>query len=130
MTSADRRRDDTGTATAETAVVLPALVLLLTFSLWALGAISVQLRCVEAARAGARAAARGEPTAAVRDRAQAAAGDGAVVAVRRRGPLAVVEVTRRVAPPRRALARLVPAVTVGAQASVDVEPGLEPGLEP
>lgn len=118
-----RARVDHGTATAETAVVLPALVLLLAFALWALGAVTIQLRCVEAARAGARAAARGEATDVVRDRAARAAGAGARVVVERNGNVAVVEVARRVSPPWRALARLVPSLTVTATASADVEPG-------
>jgi len=116
---------DRGSATAETAVVLPVLVLLLAVALWMLGLVSAQLRCVEAARAGARAAARGEPAEEVRSRSRAAAGPGAVVDVRLAGPVAVVEVRRRLVPPWGALARLLPAVTVGAEATVDVEPGEE-----
>ncbi|HVF20373.1 MAG TPA: TadE family type IV pilus minor pilin [Mycobacteriales bacterium] len=121
-----RIRDDRGMATAETAVVLPVLVLLLGFSLWALGVLSAQLRCVEAVRAGARAAARGEPVEEVRSRAGEAAGSGAVVSVERSGPVAVVEVRRRLIPPWPLLARLLPAVTLHAEAAADVEPGEVP----
>jgi hypothetical protein len=42
-------------------VCLPALVLLLVTGLAALGAVRIQLECVDAAREAARAAARGEP---------------------------------------------------------------------
>src|SRR6185312_9256918 len=59
-----RRRDD-GYVTAETAVVLPALVVLLGAALWAIAVAGAQVRCVDAARDGARAAARGEPDSAV-----------------------------------------------------------------
>ncbi|HVE99709.1 MAG TPA: TadE family type IV pilus minor pilin [Mycobacteriales bacterium] len=112
-----------GTATAETAVVLPVLVLLVGVALWALGAITVQLRCVDASRAGARAAARGEPVVEVRARAAAAAGSGAEVDVELGSGTAVVTVTRRVAPPWPVLRRLLPPVVVRAAATTDVEPG-------
>ncbi|RSN70161.1 TadE family type IV pilus minor pilin [Actinomadura sp. WAC 06369] len=53
-------------ATAEIAVALPALVLVTAIVLWAMAAVSTQLACNDAARTGARAAARGESLAAVR----------------------------------------------------------------
>ena len=46
--------------TAELAVVLPALLLVLAVALSALGLAVDQVRCVDAAAAGARAAARGD----------------------------------------------------------------------
>ena len=52
-------------ATAELAVVLPAVLLVLAVALSALGLAIDQIRCVDAARAGARAAARGDTAAAV-----------------------------------------------------------------
>ena len=51
--------------TAELAVVLPALLLVLAVALSALGLAVDQVRCVDAAAAGARAAARGDSPAAV-----------------------------------------------------------------
>jgi len=51
--------------TAEFAVVLPAIVLVLALSLGALGLALDQIRCVDAARAGARAASRGDSRGAV-----------------------------------------------------------------
>ncbi|MEE1829252.1 TadE family type IV pilus minor pilin [Streptomyces sp. BE20] len=59
-----RRRGDGGFVTAETAVALPALVLLAAMLVWAVLAAGAQVRCVDAAREGARAAARGEADAA------------------------------------------------------------------
>jgi hypothetical protein len=53
------RRQD-GSATAELAASLPALVLLLFAALTAVTAVRTQLECVDAAREAARAAARGE----------------------------------------------------------------------
>ena len=112
---------DRGSATAETAVVLPVLVLLLAFALWALGAISIQLRCVEAARAGARAAARGETPEEIRVRARAVAGSGAQVHIETSDGQAVVSVARVAAPPWPVLARLWGPLSVSAEATADVE---------
>jgi hypothetical protein len=67
--------------TAETAVVLPALVLLAAMVIWGVVAAAGQIRCVDAARVGARAAARGDAEAAAL--AQAAAPAGAVVRITR-----------------------------------------------
>ena len=55
-------RGQSGMVTAEFAVVLPAIVLVLGLSLGALGLALDQVRCVDAARAGARAASRGDRT--------------------------------------------------------------------
>ncbi|WP_194291596.1 TadE family type IV pilus minor pilin, partial [Cumulibacter manganitolerans] len=62
-------RGDRGMVTAETALALPALVIVLGGLLTVIVAVSAQLRCVAAAREGARAAARGEPAAVVRQTA-------------------------------------------------------------
>ena len=80
-------RGDRGAVTAEAAVVIPVLVAFAMALLWALTAVSDQIRCVDAARAGARAAARSEPEAAVLDTARDAAPDGARVEVGRAGDL-------------------------------------------
>ncbi|MEW2191209.1 TadE family type IV pilus minor pilin [Streptomyces microflavus] len=83
-----RLRDrDRGAVTAEAAVVIPVLVAFAMVLLWALVAASAQIRCVDAARAGARAAARSEPEAAVLAAARDAAPRGARVAVGRAGEL-------------------------------------------
>ncbi|MET9955172.1 TadE family type IV pilus minor pilin [Streptomyces sp. NPDC006339] len=81
------RRSDRGSVTAEAAVVLPALVLFTATLLWALGAAAAQIRCVDAARAGARAVARSEPLPAAEAAARAAAPEGARVGVVREGDL-------------------------------------------
>ncbi|MFP3992820.1 TadE family type IV pilus minor pilin, partial [Streptomyces sp. E11-3] len=87
------RRGDRGYVTAEAAAVIPALVLLGMALVWALMAASAQIQCVDAARAGARAAARQEPTSAAVAAAEQAAPDGARVAVRREGDLVRVSVS-------------------------------------
>ncbi|WP_097866831.1 TadE family type IV pilus minor pilin [Streptomyces sp. rh34] len=78
---------DRGAVTAEAAVVIPVLVAFAMALLWALMAASDQIRCVDAARAGARAAARSEPEAAVLETARDAAPHGARVEVGRAGDL-------------------------------------------
>lgn len=55
---------ETGSVTAELAVAMPALVLLLAVALTAVSAVTTQMRCVDAAREAARAAARGDADAA------------------------------------------------------------------
>ncbi|WP_414720840.1 TadE family type IV pilus minor pilin [Streptomyces sp.] len=79
--------------TAETAVVIPVLVALAALLIWGLTAAAAQVRCVDAARAGARAAARSEVPGEVRKVALAAAPDGAKVRVVRDGDLVRVRVT-------------------------------------
>jgi hypothetical protein len=86
---------DQGYVTAEAAVVLPALALFTAMLLWAVMAAAAQIQCVDAARAGARAAARSEPAAQVRAAALSAAPRGAQVAVERTGDLVRVRVTAR-----------------------------------
>lgn len=83
---------DDGTATAEMAVVLPALAVVLVFALWSVAAATAQLRCVDAAHTAARALARGESSDVSVAAARAAAPAGARVVVSRSGDLVVVEV--------------------------------------
>ena len=85
----DRER---GSATAELAVVLPAVVLLAVLGVWAVAAVAAHLRCVDAAGAGARALARGESSAEVRRVVAQVAPRGATVRLGRDGDLVVVDV--------------------------------------
>ncbi|WP_323448158.1 TadE family type IV pilus minor pilin [Streptomyces yaizuensis] len=79
--------------TAEAAVAMPALVIFAMGLVWALMAASAQIQCVDAARTGARAAARSEPYAVVVAAARAAAPADARVAVAREGGLWRVRVS-------------------------------------
>jgi hypothetical protein len=106
-------RDD-GYVTAETAVVLPVLVLFTAMLLWGLAAAAAQIRCVDAARAGARSAARSEPDADAVAAASAVAPAGAAVSVRREGELVRVRVTARSPGPGRLAGVL--SVPLGAEA--------------
>lgn len=74
-------RRDGGMATAELAVVLPTLVLVIAAGLTMVSVVLAQLRCVDAAREAARAAARGESPEVVRSAAVRAAPTGAKVDV-------------------------------------------------
>ncbi|WP_446042326.1 TadE family type IV pilus minor pilin [Streptomyces sp. SID1121] len=78
---------DRGSVTVEAAMAVPALVAFTLALVWALTAASAQIRCVDAARAGARAAARSEPEAEVLAVARSAAPDGARITMARSGDL-------------------------------------------
>ncbi|MDQ1295041.1 MAG: hypothetical protein QG608_2926 [Actinomycetota bacterium] len=88
-----------GSVTAEIALVLPAVVLLLALVL-ATGALTAaQMDCVDAARGAARLAARREPSTEVIAAARALAPPGADVTVRTQGAQALVTVSAVVALP-------------------------------
>ncbi|MEU1253437.1 TadE family type IV pilus minor pilin [Streptomyces chartreusis] len=76
---------DRGFVTAESAVVLPVLVMFAMALVWGLLVMAAQIQCVDAARAGARAAARQDPTDAVIEVTREAAPRGAIVTVGREG---------------------------------------------
>jgi Flp pilus assembly protein TadG len=84
--------------TAETAVVLPVLLFVLAGAVAVLTVLGAQLRCVDAAREGARAAARGEPDAAISRLVGQLSPHGAVTRVTGEGDEVRVTVTVRVAP--------------------------------
>ena len=84
--------------TAETAVVLPVLLLVLAGAVAAVTVVGAQLRCVDAAREGARAAARGEPDATVSRLVGELSPDGAATRVSGDADDVRVTVTVRVAP--------------------------------
>ncbi|KPC96754.1 hypothetical protein G3260_003914 [Streptomyces albus] len=95
-----RHRDwSAGYVTAESAVVIPALVLLVAGLLWGLMAAVTRIQCVDAARAGARAAARGETPDGVSGAVRSAAPSGARLEVTREGELVRVAVRARTAGP-------------------------------
>lgn len=116
-----RSHGEQGAATAELAVALPALVLVLSVALAAVDLGLAQVRCVDAARVGARLLARGEPRSAVLDEVRAAAPDGARVAVTTVQGRVTVVVTTEVPPVLRPLGGL-PAPTASAQAVLEGAP--------
>src|SRR5689334_10917300 len=113
-------RGESGMVTAEAAVVLPVLVLVLVAAVGALLVVGGQVRCIDAAREGVRAAARGEAAPVVRRLAERAAPAGASAAVVSSGPAVTVRVVAVVRP----LGPLPLAVHVTASATGDLEPGV------
>ncbi len=82
--------------TAELAVLLPAVVLLTALCVSAVGAVSLHLRCLDAARSAAREIARGEPPGAAVEAARDRVPGNAEVRVRDGGDgLVAVGVTAR-----------------------------------
>ncbi len=92
------RRGCGGFVTAETAVVLPALMLVLATVLTVAHGAAVQMAAQDAAAMGARAAARGDLDDAVLRLARAVAPPGATVLVRRSTGLVRVRVQVAVLP--------------------------------
>lgn len=109
-------------ATAELAVAMPAVVVALTAVLSIGQAVLAQVSCVDSARAGARAAARGEPAAVVAELARGGQLDAAVT-LQRHGSLVTVSVSRRLA----LLLDRGPVVRVGSRAVAQVESSGEAG---
>ena len=104
--------------TAEVAVALPGVVLLLAALLATASVVLAQIRCVDAARAAARLAARREPPGTVAAAARAAGPPGSRFMISTSGEQVVVVV--------RANLRLRfpggPTVEVGSRAVADLEP--------
>ena len=105
--------------TAETAVVLPVLLLVLAGAVAAVTVVGSQLRCVDAAREGARAAARGETTAVVEALVSRTAPGGATASVSLGEQDVRVTVSARIA----ALGAVPLRLTVSAEAVAAREPG-------
>jgi hypothetical protein len=106
--------------TAEMAAVLPVLALVTAVALWGICVVASQVRCGDAAREGARAAARGESAAQVRLAVSRAAPVGAGFALAHgAGGLLTVTVRARVAP----LGHWLPSITVTGNAAAESETG-------
>lgn len=110
---------DRGSVSAETAVVLPVLVLVLAVLVFVLACVAAQLRCVDAARSAARLAARGEAPALVEAAAREAAPRGATVHVSRSGDHVLVVVDAAVEPFGRAAHGLATVQVRGRAAALD-----------
>ncbi len=113
-----RERREAGMATAELAMVIPAMLLVLAMALTGLALAADQVRCVDAARAAARATSRGDDPAEVRQIAEDLTPSGTSVAISTGSDTALVTVT---APRRMSMLPGLP------QASATAEAALEPG---
>ena len=109
-----------GAVTAEIAAALPALVVIVVGAVWLVAIALAQLRCADAAREAARAAARGELPAVVSDLAESVGPDGASVRVRLGSDVVTVEVSAPVPVPLPFAADL-PAPVVHATAAAVLE---------
>lgn len=99
MTRSQGSRGSRGMVTAETATVLPFLVLMTLALVWMIGVGISQVRCLDAAREAARVAARGDGTAAAISVASLVAPAGAQVELHEEEGLVQVVVTVRATPP-------------------------------
>ena len=111
------RGPDGGSVTAETALALPAVALGLALIIGVADVSATQLRCLDAARAAARRAARGDPAGAVAGVARTVGPRGAVVAIGRSSSTVRVSVTAAVRLPLPGR----PEVSVRSTAVADVE---------
>ncbi|HZI96750.1 MAG TPA: TadE family type IV pilus minor pilin [Actinomycetales bacterium] len=111
---------DTGSVTAEVAVAMTGVVLLLGGVLGAAAVAATHVRVGDAAGAGARAAARGDAPAAVLATTRRVAGPGAEADVTRSGDLLTVRASAPVRVPLVGTPVLV--VRASASALVEVPP--------
>lgn len=109
-----------GSVTAETAVLLPVLLVVLAAAVGVLVCVSAQLRCVDAARAAARGAARGDAPSSVQQSGERLAPPGAVVRQVAGEDTVEVVVTARVHPFGHVLA-VLPTVEVRGRAVAPLE---------
>jgi TadE-like protein len=120
-----RRRPgrDRGSFTAELAAGLPALIMLLLAGLTAVAAVTAKGQCVDAAREGALAGARGGEAVAAADRIAPAGADVAI----EKGQDSVTAVVRA---PVRLLGAHLPVITVTGRAVAAREPDVVDGQAP
>lgn len=119
--TAHGRRSDHGAITAEVAFVLPVLLAVLAMGLWLVGTVITNIRCIDAARDTARAAARGEPLEAARQVGQRTAPQGATITITQTGSTIHVQVESRPTTPPGLLGAL-PHPTSQATATIETEP--------
>lgn len=119
--SVGARRPDRGAATAELAMVTPALVAITIGLVWLLSVGFAQMRTVDAARETARALARGDAEASARAVGVQVAPPGATLSIATKGDQITVVATASV---RGAggLFAFLPAVSVRSQAVALQEP--------
>ncbi len=113
---------DRGMVTAELAVAMPAVVMVLAVSLFAFTLASDELRCIDAARAAARAAARGDPSSEVLSVARRMAPAGSQVSI----GIGSNTVSVRVAAPPRFSSVLIESAHPAATATAARETGDAP----
>jgi hypothetical protein len=108
--------DDGGYATAEAALALPALLVVLALAVGVVVSVGAQLRAVDAARAAARVVARGDSDAAATRAASALTPGGAQVRISHHGRDVEVRVDADLH-----LTRWLPTIHVSARAVAEAE---------
>lgn len=116
-----RRLNERGAVTAETAVVLPVLVLFTVTMVWLVCIGLTQLRALDAAREVARSAARSDSTAHARSLGRQVAPEGSRVSLTHSGETVTATVISPVRGPAGLLGRLA-GVEVRGVAVAAVEP--------
>jgi Flp pilus assembly protein TadG len=125
MSTRHRLRSDHGAITAEAALVLPVLLAFLALGLWVVGTVITNIRCIDAARDTARAAARGESVESARQLGQRTAPRGATITITQTGSTIHVQVTAAPASPPGVL-RALPQPNARATAVVQAEQSVQP----
>lgn len=123
-----RLRGDRGSATAETAIVLPVVVVMVVVILVTGAGIGSQVQLENAARGAARELARGEDASAATATAQEISGPGTQVSIRSEGDWVHVQVTRTLQLDAGILAGA--SWELSADASARREPHLLEGVSP
>jgi hypothetical protein len=118
--SRERQSSEAGVVSLELAAALPVVLLILMFCLWGILAGSLKLRCDDAARASARALARGDNELAMRAQVIGAVRHGATMQVHTSTTLVKVTVTALVPEPK-ILRRLVHPITVSSTVTMPRE---------
>jgi Flp pilus assembly protein TadG len=118
-----KARDQRGTVTAETAIVLPVAVLMLLAGMWVVGVVVAHVRCQDAARDTARALARGDAPGTAESIGARVAPPGAEVRIERQGTDVRVVVVAAIRSDRPVLS-WAPTVRATGSAVVQLEPGL------
>lgn len=114
-----KHRREAGFVTAEFAAALPVVTAVLAAVLWAVSAVGMHIKTVDAAHSGAIAAARGEDAQAA---AHGYVPESSAVELVEQGDRVLVTVTASVQP----LGSLTPALEVSSSATALLEPGLRP----
>ncbi len=115
-----RSRKNHGMVTVEAAVIMPLLAVFMLVLVWLLSLGITQVRVVDAARDGARAAARGENGQTAQEAARQSAPDGAQVRISEHGDMVTVTVQVDAEPPGWLLVPL-PGVGIDATSTMEVE---------
>jgi Flp pilus assembly protein TadG len=114
--------------TAELALAVPTLLVLLSICLGLVGVVAARIRCIDAAGVAARLAARGESSATVAANARAIAAHSVVTVRRWADGFVEVRVRERVRLP--VIGGVLPGVTVAERIVVPDETAVVTGSDP